>query len=324
MNNREVAHLWNAQSRPRAKGSHFFFEGPTIYSYGPHFPVATIHTRKSGSLVLFNERTCSVTTARHQNLAHRACSNRYSVTVPHIAPRSTDEHAVNLAALAARQAAALDKARRRQAVRIVQLDQRSATQARNDYARYCLFFGIKRKPLPTLEGEFNAALDRARRIENPDPASADKRERARAQRIERNRERDEYMDAHRANLARGKFYTRMALRTDWRLHGAFTGYNAGASRGDSDPIMLRVNGEKIETSHGARVPLAAAPMVWLMVQRARQGRDHAEHARKAYGRQVRIGDYPLDRIDADGTLHVGCHVIPYSELATMARTLGLA
>jgi hypothetical protein len=205
------------------------------------------------------------------------------------------------------------------------LDQRSATQARNDYARYCLFFGIKRKPLPTLEGEFNAALDRARRIENPDPASADKRERARAQRIERNRECDEYLAEQWRSMARAKhardFYRVGAARSSFRLGDAW-GHDYEALQ--SSAVMLRVNGEEIETSQGARVPLAAAPMVWIMVQRARQGHDHAEHARKAYGRQVRIGDYPLDRIDADGTLHAGCHVIPYSELAAMARTLGLA
>jgi hypothetical protein len=85
--------------------------------------------------------------------------------------------------------------------------------------------------------------------------------------------------------------------------------------------MLRVNGEQIETSLGARIPLAAAPMVWNLVQRALgAGGFEPSHA---LGR-LKLGDYPLDRIDADGTLHAGCHAIPYSELEVMARRLGLS
>jgi hypothetical protein len=87
--------------------------------------------------------------------------------------------------------------------------------------------------------------------------------------------------------------------------------------------MLRVNGEQIETSLGARIPLAAAPMVWNMVQRARRSESGLAPCNIGADRRPRIGDYPLDRIDADGTLHAGCHTIPYSELSSMARALGL-
>ena len=64
-------------------------------------------------------------------------------------------------------------------------------------------------------------------------------------------------------------------------------------------------------------------MVWHLVERARR-RGIADSFDRRERIQARIGDYPLDRIDADGTLHAGCHVIPYSELSAMARALGLA
>ena len=44
-----------------------------------------------------------------------------------------------------------------------------------------------------------------------------------------------------------------------------------------------------------------------------QHNGHAEHA----------GQFRIDRIDVDGTLHAGCHTIKFDELERMARTLGL-
>lgn len=85
-------------------------------------------------------------------------------------------------------------------------------------------------------------------------------------------------------------------------------------------ILLRVSGEEIQTSWGARVPLAAAPMVWSLVRRAmRQG----GWTPSGLGR-VMIGHYSVDNISADGTMRAGCHTIKFAELQRMARTLGLA
>jgi hypothetical protein len=334
MNNREVAHLWNAQARASAKGSNFYFEGPTIYSYGPHFPIARIHSKRNDSLVLFNAARRSNSTSKHQSYTLRACSNRHVVTVPHVDPRYRNEHAANLDYLAAQQAGALKKAQRRQGAYTVEWDRNAADSARTAYTLYCAFFGIRRKALPTLEAEFNAAAARAERIENPDPASADKRERARAQRQQSTYAKRRLEQIDRALAARHQrheqFYANMAARSDWRLFGAFDDqrYVRQYFGRDSGPTMLRVNGDQIETSQGARVPVAVAPMVWNLVQRARtilaaEGGDAARWARNGT-RRIQIGDYPLDRIDADGTLHAGCHVIPYSELSAMARELGLA
>lgn len=108
-------------------------------------------------------------------------------------------------------------------------------------------------------------------------------------------------------------------RNAWRLHCAE--WQSGAyGQLHTNPVMLRVDGEEIQTSQGARIPLAAAPMVWAKVERARKSGRCYEPSGLA---DVTIGDYALTRIEADGTLVVGCHTIPYSELALMARTLGL-
>lgn len=86
-------------------------------------------------------------------------------------------------------------------------------------------------------------------------------------------------------------------------------------------VLLRIAGDEIVTSLGARVPIAAAPIVWLLVERALRNGGYTPD-RSGLSR-VRIGDYPLDRIDADGTLHAGCHTIKYAELERLARALDL-
>lgn len=71
MNNKEVAHLWANRSRERASGSHFYFEGDTIYSYGSHFPIARHHK----GVALFTNGTRSNTTARHISITRQAASH---------------------------------------------------------------------------------------------------------------------------------------------------------------------------------------------------------------------------------------------------------
>jgi len=42
MNNSQVAHIWANQSKTIAKGSNFFFNHKSIFSYGHHFEVARL------------------------------------------------------------------------------------------------------------------------------------------------------------------------------------------------------------------------------------------------------------------------------------------
>jgi hypothetical protein len=86
--------------------------------------------------------------------------------------------------------------------------------------------------------------------------------------------------------------------------------------------MLRISrdgaGEDrcIETSRGARVPLAVAPGLWRMVK--------SVHAGTAWSGPLgfRVGSYTLDEVKSDGSLIIGCHTLPYEELALLAKQLG--
>lgn len=89
MNNEEVAHLWAHQVRESARGSHFYFEGDTIYSYGPHFPIARHITNKRGQkAILFTTEGRSQSTSAHKNLVSAAIAGGpvFHVQNPHNDP----------------------------------------------------------------------------------------------------------------------------------------------------------------------------------------------------------------------------------------------
>jgi len=80
MNNRNVAHVWAHQQKSEGKGSNLFFVGPTIYSYGLHFPVAKFVTvgKEKTKHVLVTVRSYSISTTKHQGYVYSALSNAQS------------------------------------------------------------------------------------------------------------------------------------------------------------------------------------------------------------------------------------------------------
>src|SRR3990167_2731099 len=83
--------------------------------------------------------------------------------------------------------------------------------------------------------------------------------------------------------------------------------------------LLRIEDDQIQTSQGARIPAAHAERIWnlILAVMARgepyQHNGHSEHA----------GDFRIDRVEVDGTLKAGCHVILFAELQRMAKVLNL-
>jgi hypothetical protein len=81
-------------------------------------------------------------------------------------------------------------------------------------------------------------------------------------------------------------------------------------------IQCRVKGGEVQTTQGARVPLADA---LAMVRLAKACRATG----KAYSTQDKVGQYRLTSISAAGDLTIGCHFIPWDSIvAAMARYMG--
>lgn len=87
------------------------------------------------------------------------------------------------------------------------------------------------------------------------------------------------------------------------------------------PPMLRLSddGRTIETSHGAMVPVSAAPRLWRLIERVRGGDTAAGSAFAG----LHVGPFTLSEIRPDGSAVIGCHDIPHGEMAAMAARLNL-
>ena len=73
------------------------------------------------------------------------------------------------------------------------------------------------------------------------------------------------------------------------------------------PTALRVKGDVVQTSRGAEIPVSHAKRLWPMIEAVRTKTD-------TFKPGTPLGVYKLSRINADGSIVVGCHDIAYSEI----------
>jgi hypothetical protein len=92
-----VAHLWANQRQDEARTSsgNFYFDNLTIYSYGRHFPIATI-SKNDSNVVFFTTQGYSNTTARHIRLAAQACSHKEIILCDNPENANRGSHTLNL------------------------------------------------------------------------------------------------------------------------------------------------------------------------------------------------------------------------------------
>jgi hypothetical protein len=100
----EVPHIWAAQAQENGRNSrdNLYFNGLTIYSYGSHFPIATIWD-KDTNVVFFTSKDYSNTTSSHKSMVRGAIRHKKIFTVPSVLLNSkykcdTDQvHSINIA-----------------------------------------------------------------------------------------------------------------------------------------------------------------------------------------------------------------------------------
>ena len=120
----------------------------------------------------------------------------------------------------------------------------------------------------------------------------------------------------KAEHAREKERQRLKAMTDaekiaaWRAGQGHAPYGCGT--------LLRVNEAAgcIDTSHSAHIPTSDAKRLWPAILEVKAGGIDMPFERP-------LGLYELRLIRADGSIVVGCHDIPWSELEGIAKQLGL-
>lgn len=314
----EVPHLWfhQTQSDARSQGN-VFFDGDTIYSYGTHFPIARHVQSKSGQrAVLFTIAHYSVTTTGHCSAVRSAIPNGALVfDVPSLGTHyasGTPNHNDNLKYFVDQINEHVTKASRARSTWAITSHLGQANALVESAQAYGKFFRVRVPKLPAVpeaDSEKLAAIGKREREESARKAKEQREENAqRKQRLEQ--ERTEWEE----NLP--------TLCHEWR-----NGANVSIPRPNyrwfdydkvpSVPTMLRINGNEVETSLGARVPVSHAKRGLAFVRRVvSSGQEYVRN-----GHTLHLGHYAIDRIEANGTLHAGCHVISLAEIENLAPAL---
>ena len=294
----EIPHLWahktQADARNNGRGN-LFFEGDTIYSYGRHFPIARWVKSGKREAVLFTERGYSNTTAKHKGMVRSAIPAGVTVfTVPDV---RTHNHEANLQYYVSQAKEFFEKALR--AVQVFSFNWK-INQAREfveEGRQYAKFFRLKSPKFPNV----SATAERKRREYLQEREAVRQTPEYIAKRGAEREKRDAAKEAARLKAAQEAI-------TEWRAGNPYARVPYGV------PTMLRVKGEEVETSRGARVPVSHAKRLLRFVRGVvKSGQEYVRN-----GHTIHVGHYPVDKIEANGTLHAGCHVIGLDEIERVA------
>ncbi len=151
--------------------------------------------------------------------------------------------------------------------------------------QYADFFGLRARL--TLPDDLTAMIAECQAIE--------KRERERKQREERKRERE----------AQERLQKWIDGQSDYcPAYG---------------PIRLRIVGDELQTSRGARVPLAHAVKAFRAIKRLHdKGQTYERN-----GHTIHLGHFALDAVDSAGNVRAGCHEVAWDEIARVATLAGV-
>jgi len=297
MNNAELFHRWANRVKDHGKSGNVFYEGPILYSYGHHFPLAVLTGKQHNGQedVLVNSRSYSMTTAHHKSQAVRASSHKVHIYVPHPTEAYRTENLVYLNGLTRTAYERLEKIR--SAVDYVERTVRDGVETAKLYRKTFLKGRGKVYALPK---DFDTLLTAARAREvKYDAAQAVKDERHKAARA-RQRELNALADAEKIAAWRAG----ESVSLSWGL-----------------PCMLRVKPSDpgtVETSLRAEVPLEHARRVYgAILNVMKSGVDFESN-----GHTIPVGVYKVDKITAAGELHAGCHRISFKEIDRFAGERG--
>jgi hypothetical protein len=291
--NREIPHLWMHQAQAEARNSDgtLYFNGPTIYSYGSHFPIASHVLNERGErAVLFTIARYSVTTSGHCSAVAAAIPANVPIfRVSHVRGSwgETPSHSDNAENYISRISELLDKVSRARSNR--EWLEREALSLREELRRYVAFFGFSGIAVPNSEN-----LDALQGWISAHAEEEQGRKEEAARCAEQKRRREQ-----RAQIKR------------FRSGDPTVNYIRGI------PPMLRLRGNEVETSLGARFPIEHAVRGLELVRQVRQSGQEYIHN----GHAIHLGHYRIDRIECNGTVHAGCHIVSWTEIESIAPQL---
>jgi hypothetical protein len=325
-------HVWAQQNQEYGRGSHgaIFFEGATIYSYGHHFPIARFVEHKGRKCVLFTTKRYGTTTGQHMSIARSSIPN--DVPVFNVENVEEQNHKTNL----------------KRFVELIEDQTATTTRSRSYFDHnverlgeliehansYCKFFDLETRFPPVVFTPEFLAEKRAQEAK----ARAAKAAKTKAQAAEKRKQLSDAITLYRQGATAkqvGVFpYMLAQYLTDadildhdknlqafqatieqrWRA-----GERVRLDRWRDGGDLLRLRGDVIETSQAATFPITHGVKAFPMIAKVRE----AGEGWQTNGHTIPLGNFRINRIDPDGTVHAGCHTVHWPEIESCAKQLGL-
>ncbi len=300
----EVAHVWaqQCQDTGRTSTGNIYFCGATIYSYGSHFPIATFRRMPNGKkVVLYDNRSYSSSTSRHQGAARWALSDL--VEVVHMHSRFWNSYIDGKQSLINKIIYEFDVNSRAREYAM------SHTNIAFDYIKQLKRWGElhRRKAIYKFTNQDRDI------IEHVGLQKKNTAKRAATQTLKMGLLRQDKI-TELNKICGGD------INKYWHLNGKLpSGYLIWTHLKET---LCRVQGDEVITSIGARVPIRHAMRLLPMVKKCKdEFMSYSSYTDKGQKHSFRIGYYTLNTITTDGDVTIGCHRIPWSEVEYIGKQL---
>lgn len=310
MNNSKLVHDYAHQVHTSGKGSNLFYEGPTLYSYGHHFPICHLATGKTGEPVLFwHDRGYSNTTSKHQALASRATRHIVRIDIPancmdKIIYRSEDSEFLGLANVWRNESQRLIKelgttgkayAKRLDAYQELRSIETNILKFIRD------FLGADFTRPPKNFGFFSVVREVLDMHMNSEQYMADLAAREK-------RQESAQAAAYTRREAQNRRYRSYSQSTPEEIAEWIAGTRASVRPGEYDILRILPSGF-IQTSQNIEMTRAEAKAIYLQLA----------------SQQLKPGDKVLGAgytvISVNGVVKIGCHTFETDYLLTFGKTL---
>lgn len=307
-----IAHIWvhGPQQAARNPQDNLYFNGKILYSYRDSFPIGRLVDRPgkvakgmiAERAVLIQQDRYSNTTAKHVGMAWSATSHLKQFEVPELGGTRNEgllpsDHEFNLKWMSEKIQEEIGSAMRARSSKAWKIERAEGRiKSANEYCEFFRLrkrfnFGVTPEALEQLKTNAKVEKDKA------DKKHAKQCERAR---IEHEEEQKRALPEALARIAAWENGSGGLRYGDTRICGRGT--------------MLRVIGGEVETSQGAVFPVEHARLGLRLVRSvlssgtAWETNDHTCH----------LGPYKVDKIEANGTVYAGCHVVEWREIERIA------
>lgn len=303
--NSELAHIWihGKQDYGRNGNGSFYFDDNTIYSYGSHFPIATKLTNKRGEIcILYTTESYRITTAKHKNEVWRAIPKNEKYKVFNIPLINNVNHLFVCDYYRDQIKKTYNEAMQgKKGLRYDRLQRMLKYQETG--LEYSKFFSLKEKfPLELNKEDLEDQL----KVSLVDKQAHDLKNQ------EKDRKRSEARELSRKEWELEQYKNIEEKVITWRSGGY-------ASLPSDYPVMLRIKANDIQSSKGAIFPVSQAnPAIMFIKSVMNSG---IEWNSNTANHEIKLGIYKVDKIEVNGTVTAGCHIVQYDEIARLELEL---